>query len=209
MARKKTVKTQPEPELVEDTQNIDTTITNNINTNVSYSGKVTLKIKRGNKVLTSKTFHNSGTNKLFKFIADALAGNFNVDLRPTQIKLFGLQSDPDDLPATPKFTKNCSISTYIIASPAVATAPVASGGYAITYHFSIPSSYITGDKIYKMALYPRKVSNIETDMCAKFLFIKPDETNDTSFVWYPQELAVNIDNYMLLVDWEMKIDNVK
>jgi hypothetical protein len=56
--------------------------------NIDYSGKVAIKVVRGNKVITSRTYHNSGCPSLFKFLCNCLAGEFTHSLRPSKIKLF-------------------------------------------------------------------------------------------------------------------------
>lgn len=60
--------------------------------NISYQGTVSVKIQRGNKVISSKTYHNSGMPNLFKFLANCLAGNINVNGKPVKIKLFEFPS---------------------------------------------------------------------------------------------------------------------
>ena len=56
--------------------------------NISYQGRVSVKIQRGNKIISSKTYHNSGMPSLFKFLANCLAGNISANGRPVKIKLF-------------------------------------------------------------------------------------------------------------------------
>ena len=56
--------------------------------NLGYQGKVTIKLVHGDKIISTKTYHNSGLPLLFKFLGSALAGNYSEDLRPTRIKLF-------------------------------------------------------------------------------------------------------------------------
>lgn len=59
---------------------------------VSYSGQVKLSVQKGNKTLSTKTYHNAGTSKLFKFICEALAGNFRRGMLPSKIALFDAES---------------------------------------------------------------------------------------------------------------------
>ena len=57
-------------------------------TNISYIGEVTLKLKIGDRIVRTVT-HNVGWSPLFKFISLALSGNLSTDtlnaLRPTFI----------------------------------------------------------------------------------------------------------------------------
>lgn len=176
-------------------------------TNIKYKGEVSIKVKKGNKVLSSYKSHNDGQEKLFKFLADALAGSFTTDNRPCKLKLFKKAETGDD-PTSPIFSTGTSMSNYIMYN----TIPVPKEfsedgkiGYSITYHFTIPSAYIeTGNTaIYKLAIYPEVSSNIETDMCATFLF-----TNDSGTAWEPQQINSISGNIVLFIDWTMTIGNI-
>ena len=56
--------------------------------NIGYQGSVSVKIQRGNKIISSKTYHNSGMPSLFRFLANCLAGSVSANGRPVKIKLF-------------------------------------------------------------------------------------------------------------------------
>lgn len=60
--------------------------------NIGYQGKVSVKIQRGNKIISSKVYHNSGMPNLFKFLANCLAGNISANGKPVKIKLFEFPS---------------------------------------------------------------------------------------------------------------------
>ena len=52
---------------------------------IIYSGQVTIKkIKKG-KVISTQKIHNEGTNHLFKFLLNCLAGNWIPSARPSWI----------------------------------------------------------------------------------------------------------------------------
>lgn len=55
---------------------------------IGYQGTVSVKIQRGNKIISSNTYHNSGMPNLFKFLANCLAGSISADGKPVKIKLF-------------------------------------------------------------------------------------------------------------------------
>lgn len=56
--------------------------------NIGYQGMVSVKIQRGNRIISSKTYHNSGMPSLFRFLANCLAGSVSANGRPVKIKLF-------------------------------------------------------------------------------------------------------------------------
>jgi len=55
---------------------------------IKYSGQVNVKILSGNKVISEKTYHNSGRETLFRFLCNALSGHYIERQRPCQLKLF-------------------------------------------------------------------------------------------------------------------------
>ena len=55
---------------------------------ISYAGKIKVSVERGNKTISTREYHNTGMPNLFKFLCNALAGNYLDNLRPVQIKLF-------------------------------------------------------------------------------------------------------------------------
>ena len=181
--------------------------TNNT-TNIGYFGEVTVQLKNGKKTISKYTYHNNGKNPLFKFIAEALAGNFNVENRPCKLKLFSKTTNED--PSNPVFSTNTHISQYIMYGlppvPEIINSEDDTAGYKVTYHFVIPNSYIFSgyDKIYKLAIYPAVTgSDPSQNICATFLF-----TNAAGTDWDPQAIRTGIsNNYVLVIDWTMTISN--
>ena len=55
---------------------------------LGYSGYVSIKIYKGNKLYKTINQHNEGTAELFRYIANALAGNTNSALMPRYIHTF-------------------------------------------------------------------------------------------------------------------------
>lgn len=64
--------------------------------NITYEGLVTVKLYNGKKLLSTKTYHNSGSPNLFKFLCQCIAGNYKTAdrLRPCMLKLFGFGETP-------------------------------------------------------------------------------------------------------------------
>jgi hypothetical protein len=55
---------------------------------ISYQGKVTVKVVKGSKTISTKNYSNAGLPRLFEFLGKALAGNYSENLRPCKVKLF-------------------------------------------------------------------------------------------------------------------------
>lgn len=156
---------------------------NKKNFEIGYAGTINAKIKRGDTIISEKQYHNQGRFTLFKFICDALAGNFNASLRPCKIKLFN-----ESHPASPEIYYS---TTALARTPA---AGEASDGYSITYSFSIPAVYITSDEITEARLYGKNSSEND-DYLASFLFnegacSKPEGADS-----------------LLLIEWTLNISN--
>lgn len=60
---------------------------------ISYKGLVKIEYMHGSNCIKSYTVHNDGTAELFRFIANALAGNFNKSMRPQFIHTFYCDRD--------------------------------------------------------------------------------------------------------------------
>ena len=54
----------------------------------SYEGSVKMQIQRNGKIVSTKTFKNSGRMPLFKFLCNCLAGVYSEQSRPVKLKLF-------------------------------------------------------------------------------------------------------------------------
>lgn len=55
---------------------------------IGYSGEVRIAVKHGKTTLSERIVHNSGRVRLFKFLANALAGDYNKSLSPRMVRLF-------------------------------------------------------------------------------------------------------------------------
>lgn len=59
----------------------------NSSTPISYKGKVQIQIKRGNKIISSKVKRNRGSDQMFIFLANCLAGKLYDNLAPDYVVL--------------------------------------------------------------------------------------------------------------------------
>lgn len=175
---------------------------------IGYQGRVSVKVMNGKKVIASRTSHNTGCAKLWEFICKCISGSFIWNERPCRLALFGLL-DSDDKPDNPKFTNDSLISSIIpvqIVSPlqeAVDESGQPIDGKQVVFSFSIPSTYIFGTEIYKLALCPQTITDFTSkdDLDAYYLF-KNDEGN-----WVPFDLEDFRGNFSLVVEWTMVITN--
>lgn len=180
---------------------------------LNYSGQLVVKILSGNKVISTQTYHNNGRETLFKFLCNALAGNYIERQRPCQIKLFSYSSalktnsTPSDFNWETAFEDE-SAPTGITPFRDYDIVPVISktqldnyATYKTTYHFRIPFTLISGTTIHMAGLYPKNTI-YDKNASAYYLF-----TNDDGTEWQPIEITDNAGNFSLVIDWILTFHN--
>ena len=159
---------------------------------LSYTGDIHVKIVEDDRVYYDNYFHNNGTKKLFNFFVDALIGNYTVakSSRPCKIILFKKNDDGKT------FTKVSNAVYY--DSTAVPGGDDKSG--SVTYHFRLPFLVLEGGATVKrIGLYPNIISNEEDDLCAYYDFTDGNEI----------EIPTNGNNYTIIIEWKLTINNAK
>lgn len=148
---------------------------------INYEGVITVSLKSGNRTINKKHYHNRGHIGLFKFICEALAGNFNKDIRPSRIRCYNA-----DVPATP----------YITYETTALSRKGTDNSYSVTYTFKIPYAFVY-DKISSVKLFPTN-SDLESDVCADFTFEEIIDITQEKFTH---------GNYCIVLEWQMTISN--
>lgn len=64
---------------------------------IAYSGTVQVSIVKDNKVIKEDRNHNSGTRRLFEFIAKCLANQYESTYSPRYIRFFHVVDPSDDI----------------------------------------------------------------------------------------------------------------
>lgn len=158
---------------------------------LSYVGDIHVKIVEDDRIYYENYFHNHGTKKLFNFFIDALIGNYTVakSSRPCKIILFKENDDGT-------FTKVSNAVYY--DSTAIPGGDDASG--SVTYHFRIPFLALeSGTTVKRIGLYPNIISNEEDDLCAYYDFTDGNEI----------EIPTDGNNYTIIIEWKLIINNAK
>lgn len=63
---------------------------------IGYTGKIQASIMLGDRMISSKTYYNNGTSKLFEFFATCLTGNW-LDAKATRpCKIILFKKDPSE-----------------------------------------------------------------------------------------------------------------
>ena len=179
---------------------------------IDYSGHVEVKLLRDRKIISSYKYHNNGRGKLFKFLCNALAGNYIERERPCQIRLFYYQNadiaNPDINVAPSDFNwETLGDNDLTVASSFINydTTPVLirdseNDKYKVVYHFRIPFTQICNSTIHIVGLYPINAISNRDDASAYYLFAE-DNT------WKPIDVPDSVGNFSIVIDWTLELEN--
>lgn len=169
-----------------------------IKDSLNYCGFATIKVKKGNKIIKKYSSHNSGTQYLFKLLANALCGNYQREYMPRYIDLGNIDENS-------KFT-----SSLIHRIPLNSTVVTENSGYSIELAnnnvYSIKfgalfsclfnfSNLIPDGSINAMQLHSNANGN---DTCLAQIQLADELSEDT--------LKFS-SSYNFLVEWIMTFDN--
>ncbi len=198
---------------------------------IKYNGKVTVTLKSGKTTISTNTYKNNGSVKLWQFLCFCLAGNWSeaLPLRPLKIKLYyNSLADPDDINRLEPFNDTYNITRLITTNSKIAVTPVYEQGsttvssYKATLHFIIPSAYINSvdpvspqvdPVLNQIGLFPANYFG-ELDPTASEL--ASDNKNWLAYFlfkingsWAPDLIKINSlsGNYNLIIDWQMSFTN--
>lgn len=185
---------------------------------LSYEGKVTVKIQRSGKTISSKTYHNSGRLPLFKFLCNCLAGVYSEQNRPAKIKLFNYDYASAGKYDPAQFNWDNDINDAEVVTPFVTytSSPVIKeeiatpdgtkeNAYNVTYHFKINDTYISGEEINVIAIYGTNVVDQKNDACAYFV-LKKKKDGSSDEEWDPIRIQTT-GSYSIIIEWTMKVSN--
>ena len=173
---------------------------------LGYEGKVTLTLKSNGRVLESRTYKNSGTTQLFKFLGYCLADDYASakDLLPSKIMLLENQAE---FPSSDNKTNVKQRSSYqgLSQQPTVITSE--ENQVRVIYSFEVPKNAITGE-FNQVALYNVKANTLEDNIdsgiksFSAYYFL----TNGNGS-FSPQSTIDWMPSTVLLVEWELIISN--
>ncbi len=171
---------------------------------IGYEGKVTLTLRNNDQVLRTKTYKNSGTAQLFKFLGYCLIDAYEEAKKLAPSKIMLLQNISSDNPdnANPVSVMPQSLFRGFAQTPTIVSDSVTKQ-VKVTYSFEIPRAAIEGP-FNQIALYGAGMTETDytdfsayyflTDAFGAFELLDPT-TDDWS--------ATTV----LLVEWELGISN--
>ena len=183
---------------------------------LEYSGKIKVSYCKGNKVVKSKTYSNTGCGPLFKFIALSLQGDYRMaeKYRPVKVKLFNnLASHPENW----SWDVVKPITNFITTTTTSDIAQISDEdgkiiGYKTILHFLVPAVLVDKSSISnninsyinQICLYSGKELNEQN--CSAY-FLLTDVDDDGNLVWDGLDVQDIAENINILIDWEMSIKN--
>lgn len=163
-----------------------------INT-LTYTGIVTLSQYRGHKKVKVAETHNTGKSRLFDFLSDCLAGNFDVATinRPTKIRLLKYKTDADGEPI--KYSYESASPDFIYLTTTPKKTNNADKG-SVTYSFIVSREHLINGDFDGIGLYTDSEYDID---------------NVAAFCEKPESFSVNSlsASAVLVIDWMLNISN--
>lgn len=167
---------------------------------ITYQGSVKVSLKKGNKTIFSKTYHNKGGAPLFNFLCSCLAGNYQEADRPKNIMLYTndgtYSADNSDINSL----HSHSCSTYISLNKVGFTADK----NGVVLHFTVPCAFVNSDKIYQIGLFSFANSqrdSIKYSACWNFI------SDDSVPTWNPLDISSANGDYNIFVEWTMALND--
>ena len=179
-------------------------ILNNIDDNFIYSGNVTLSVKdiKRNKIIQTKHIKNAGTEYLFKFLCDCLAGNFDGTKKPRYL-------DASDSQYSNNLSSNLyyrSILTNIKVIPSSQNIKLQDES-----NISITQYHVR----YSATILQNQINSSKNVIKCLMLCNSPDQTDVSSSILAHINIAddngengIEIgDNQALIIEWDLSFNN--
>ena len=171
------------------------------NSAIGYSGKVTVKILHGNKVVKTYRNHNTGTYRLFEFIARCLGNTYNEMYAPRFVRAFNIEGEfteeeiinhLDDVISGPIAYNKIDVTTNVDSENSL------NDSSTVIFSFLIPASLIFDNqtRMNALALYSLTTYDDES-IASPMAYVKLD-TN----------IQIN-EGSNILIEWSLAITNAK
>ena len=134
----------------EETNNIQKN-SSSTSSNIIYQGSVKVTVKKGNKIISSKNYHNAGGIPLFNFLNSCIAGKYQEKDRPKNIMLFY-----NDVTYSQSNNTINSSSTPCSSFIALNRVGISDDRKGVVLHFTIPCAFVTAKndgKVNQIGLY--------------------------------------------------------
>lgn len=165
---------------------------------LAYSGIVTLSQNIGGKKVCLQKIHNAGSNKLFSFLADCIAGDFELAKldRPTKIMLLNVQKNVGT-ESEGDIINRASSFIYLLSKPErVYSASSGVASETVRLSFVIPRALLEGATFNRIGLYSDSATELDYESPAAYCEISTTES-----------VSSMSSSSVLLIDWDLTISN--
>lgn len=169
---------------------------------LNYEGKVTLTLKSDNHILSKRTYKNSGTAQLFKFLGYCLIGRYRdaEELIPAKIALlYNVASTPTS--ADPENVTEQSAFIGLRQQPSILSTS-SPAEVKVTYSFEVPRSAVFGN-FNQVALYGSGVDTSDMKNFSAYYYLTDGSTDEFDVQIVNQWSTTTV----LLIDWELSLSN--
>ena len=190
---------------------------NELNSNFTYTGKVTLKIQdlKSKKIISQREIKNSGTINLFHFLCNCLTGNYETSKRPRYLDASSNKINS----STPNNQNNFSSTLYYRSIISSANVKLGSSNIE-TAENAINTEYSNYHALFSATILKGQINNTYNEGKIKSFALcnSPDITDNTSGImaWINLDIdnadgindEVSLENNQaLLVEWDLSFDN--
>ena len=168
---------------------------------LGYEGKVTLTLKSQGLILESKSYKNSGTAKLFKFLGNCLIGDYSQETKKLAPAKIMLLHNTEDYPNAARATRVEQRSYWQTLSQQPTL--ISDNDHAqvkVIYSFEVPKVAIVQQTFNQVALYSAGATDF-TDFSAYYFL------TDESGLFANQNTADWTSSTVLLIEWELTLSN--
>lgn len=159
-----------------------------VSNTLSYTGVVKLSRYTQGKKFNIITKHNAGGKALFDFLADCLAGDFDIAKLDRPNKILLLNEDENY-----KLTKATDTSFITLMSKPEKVYSDFEG--IVRYSFIIPQDWFAGTNFNAVGLYTSTATTDDIENYAAYCYLGSDALSDVSI------------SSVLVLDWELHISN--
>lgn len=194
--------------------NSDLKVTPEATNSIQYKGTINVTVKKGNRIITKKTYHNKGTRYLFEYLCNCLTTDSpNTNKAPVAIRFYNNTEAAQDVTNAAINENSTPLSDYIYYARREVTTE--DDNYNAHLEFTISCSYIKSSEsgasgfvdINQIGLYSAEhadssgLDTNKTNYSAVFNFA------DSSGEWEPVTVHAQSGDYNIFVDWILSFGN--
>ena len=190
--------------------NSDLKVTPEATNSIQYKGTINITVKKGNRIITKKTYHNKGTRYLFEYLCNCLTTDYpNTNKAPVAIRFYNNTEAAQDVTNAAINENSIPLSDYIYYARREVTTE--NDNYNAHLEFTISCSYIKSSgggasgfvDINQIGLYSAEHADSSGSDTNKIVFNFADSSGE----WEPITVHAQSGDYNIFVDWILSFGN--